>query len=159
VRKIFLILIVCSSFLGLRAQEDYTDDVDYETTEETSVSPIQAQLDKVSAKLQLTDEQIPEVEALLLNYFQRLKDDPPASPQDKGARRRALRASVGKILTPEQRQRMRQGKAKSGARKQAGKQKNTPQRNNSTWLDRLIDDVAAPLLEQRQRKRRGQGKG
>lgn len=157
-RKIFLLLIVCIPFLGLRAQEDYTDDVGSEATE-ISDSPIQAQLDKVSAKLQLTDEQIPKVEALLLEYFQQLTDNPPTSPQDKGARRRALRTSVGKILTPEQRQRMRQSKAKGGARKQAGRQNSKPQRNSDTWLDRLIDDVAAPLLEQRQRKRRGKGKG
>lgn len=157
-RKIFLILIVCSSFLGLRAQEDYNDEVSYEETE-TSVSPIQTQLNKVAAKFQLTDEQIPKIETLLTEYFQNLKDNPPASPQEKATRRRELRKAAGQILTPEQRQQMRQGKAKSGGRNQAGKQNSSPQRNNNSWLDRLIDDVAAPLLEQRQRKRRGKGGG
>lgn len=159
-RKIFLLLIVCVPFLGLRAQEDYTDEVDYEATTETAASPIQDKLDKVAAKLQLTEDQVPEVEALLLAYFQELKDNPPASPQEKGARRRALRAAVGQLLTPEQRQRMRKGKAQGGNRKQAEKRKAAPPaRSNDNWLDRLIDDIAMPILEQRQSNRRGQGGG
>jgi hypothetical protein len=154
-QKIFLILIVCIPFLGLRAQEDYDDGVSYEEAE-TSASPIQAQLDKIVVKLQLTEEQVPQVETLLQEFFQQRQDNPPSSPQEKGERRRQLRTSVGKLLTPEQRQQMRQGK---GGKKQARRSNASPQRNSDNWLDRLIDDVAAPLLEKRQRNRRGKDGG
>lgn len=155
--KIFLILIVCISFLSLRAQEDYTDNVDY-AEEDPITSPIQAQLDKAIAKFQLTDEQVPQMETLLLEYAQGLQDNPPASPQAKGARRRALRASVSKILTPEQLQLMRQGNKRGGARRQAGKPNASRPQSNNSWFDRLIDDIAKPLLEQHQQSRRGGGR-
>lgn len=155
-KKVCLLLIVCSCFLSLRAQEDYTDEAEYEETE-VSASPIQARLDKAVAKFQLTDEQVPKMKELLLQYAQDLKENPPASQQEKGARRRALRASVSKILTPAQLQQMRQGKSRGGARKQSGNRNSPRQGKSDNWLDRLIDDIAVPLLEKRQRNRRGGG--
>ncbi|TXF89991.1 hypothetical protein FUA23_08545 [Neolewinella aurantiaca] len=149
--KAFLILIVCSSFLGLRAQEDYNGSSPSPTTETPAL--VETMLDKISRKLQLSEEQVPQVETLLQDFFQHPENQTGASPEV----RRALRAAVSKLLTPDQRQLLKQKRARNGTVRR-GSNPNMVAPQKSSWLDLLLDDVAYPLLEKRRRNRAEKGK-
>lgn len=139
---IALFFIISSFFSGgLRAQEEgYDEEID-ET--EYAAAPPNEKLARIAAKLQLTDEQLPRVEAILEEFAQQ---PPPVTPEEKKARRRALRARVSALLTPEQRALVQQGRANTTA--------GAPGKHKRNWLDVLIDDVATPLINQRGQKRR-----
>lgn len=99
---------------------------------------------RINRRLLLTDGQIPQVRTMITAYQTDLADNPPATPEDKRARRRAFRSNVMAILTPEQKARAKAQRAGGGRKKGASQQK----RN---WLDVIIDDVANPLIERRNR--------
>ncbi len=141
----FLIIIISSLFSsGLRAQEEsYGEE---ELTEDPAyvASPASEKLAKIAARLQLTEAQLPQVEAILLEFA---ASPPPTTPEAKKARRQALRARVGQLLTPEQRALLQPGRNTTAGRSRKG---GSGKRN---LLDVLIEDVATPLLDQRRKGR------
>ncbi|WP_273443689.1 hypothetical protein [Neolewinella agarilytica] len=146
--RLLLISLLFIGSLSLPAQaeeEGYGEEEEVTTTAPAS-SPMGNTLAKIATKLQLSDEQLPQVEAILREFQSTPKAD---SPQAKKARRRALRARISTVLTPEQQTLMRQNSRPSGtgnARPQTAAKRN--------WLDVLIDDIAAPLIDKRRRKGR-----
>lgn len=144
-RLLLISLLFISSLPLLLAQEEEGYGEEELTTAAPASSPFGNKLAKIATKLQLTDEQLPQVEAILLEFQASPKAD---SPQAKRARRRALRARISTVLSPEQQSLMLQssrsgsGNARSGA---------ATKRN---WLDVLIDDIAVPLIEKRRGKTR-----
>lgn len=139
---LFFIISSCFSS-GLRAQEGegYDEETAYET--EFAATPTNEKLAKIAARLQLTDDQLPQVEAILEEFS---LQPVPTTPEAKKARRRALRARVSALLTPEQRVLIQQSRNNAPG-KAAGKA-------SRNWLDVLVDDIAAPLINQRGQKRR-----
>ena len=80
------------------------------------------------------------------SYATDFAENPPVSPEEKRTRKRAARNQVMALLTPEQKARI---KARRTGR--SGQAAAAPGKRN--WLDSLLDDVASPLIERRQRKR------
>lgn len=99
---------------------------------------------RINQRLLLTDDQYPQVEAMLEAYQNDLASNPPVSREDKRARKRALRTRIMGILTPEQ-------KARAKARRSGGGKRSAPTPQKRSWFDVLLDDVASPLLERRKR--------
>ncbi|MEM9928862.1 MAG: hypothetical protein AAF840_03495 [Bacteroidota bacterium] len=147
-RLLFTTFFIIASLFscGLTAQEESYDETTL-TAEPTSLSSAASEkLKKVAAKLRLTEDQLPQVEAILLEFA---AQPAPTTPEARKARRRALRARVSQLLTPEQlalARQIRQGKGKS-------RQQPTTQKRN--LLDMLIEDVATPFIEQRLKGKNG----
>lgn len=146
-------LILLSLFLfgpwgnALPAQEEPSDDPFLE--DPVSDAPWRKQLDQLTLRLDLTDEQVPAAESLLEEYYTSLTENPPATPEEKRTRKRALRARFARLLTPEQQATLRNSKNANPGE--------NPQRQKRGWLDVLLDDVATPLLNNRNRNRRKGG--
>ena len=142
-----LLLLIPLFFLGwlghgLAAQEELQQE------ELAIASSADEQLGRISAKLQLTEDQLPEVRLLLEEFLEQNQINPATTPEEKRSRRRAIRGRMAKLLTPEQQALMRQ---KGGKARQAQR----PEKQQKHWLDALIDEVATPLLEKRQRRKTG----
>lgn len=142
------LFIISSLFSGvLCAQEEGYDEPLNDATE--YVAPqVNDQLDRIAAKLQLTEEQSVQVANILEEFS---LETPPATPEEKKARRRALRARVTALLTPAQKALIRQ-------RRPAGNNRNSPAANGKArrnWFEVLLDDVATPLLNQRKQRNPG----
>ncbi len=144
-RLLLIGLLFISSFPLLLAQEEESYEKEVTTTNVPATSTLGNKLAQIAAKLQLSNEQLPQVEAILLEFSTAPKPD---SPQAKRARRRALRARISTILSPEQQQLMRQNNSPNTRNTRSGK---ATKRN---WLDILIDDIAAPLIDKRRSKTR-----
>lgn len=140
------LLFISSLPLSAQAEEEAYGEEEMTTTAAPASSPMGNMLAKIATKLQLTDEQLPQVEAILREFQATPKAN---SPQEKKARRRALRARVSTVLTPEQQALMRQNSRPSGSGN--ARPGTTAKRN---WLDVLIDDIAAPLIDKRRKKGR-----
>jgi hypothetical protein len=143
-RFLLISLFIISSLFScaLSAQEEDYDETPTDDTE-YAAPPANTKLDKIATKLQLTDEQLPQVAAILEEFSQQA---PPTTPEERKTRRRALRTRVIALLTPEQKAIVRQGRSVGNSRKAStvnGKAKRT-------WFETLLDDVATPLLNQRQ---------
>lgn len=141
--------IITSLFsCALYAQEEgYGEETATETAEYTA-APANARLDKIVARLQLTEDQRWQVAAVLEEFAQQ---GTPTTPEEKKTRRRALRARVMAMLTPEQKALARQGRP-------SGNNRRGPASNEKTkrgWFDVLLDDVAMPLLNQRKQRKSG----
>ncbi len=140
-RLLLITIFIISSFFssGLRAQEEGYAEEELTETPEGVATPANGKLAKIAARLQLTAEQLPQVEAILLEFS---ATPPPTTPEAKKARRRALRARVAQILTPEQRALLNQQKT-------SRRNPNSPETTKRHWLDAIIEDIATPLLNQR----------
>ncbi len=132
----------------LAAQEEGYDEEASTETAEYAAAPANDKLDKITAKLQLTEGQRSQVAAILEEFSQQ---GMPATPEDKKARRRALRTRVMALLTPEQKARARQGRPSGNNRRAPA----TNERSKRSLFDILLDDVATPLLNQRKRRKSG----
>ncbi|MFK8161366.1 MAG: hypothetical protein AB8H12_02790 [Lewinella sp.] len=148
-RFLLTTLFIISSLFScaLFAQEEGYDEMATDDTE-YAAPPANAKLNKIAAKLQLTDEQLPQVTAILEEFSQQA---PPTTPEEKKARRRALRTRVMALLTPEQKALVRQGRP-------AGNNRKAPANGGKTkrnWFEVLLDDVAMPLMNQRKQRKPG----
>lgn len=136
----------------LAEEEDdgyYADDA-YDDEPAALPALVKAQLAEATVRLELTDEQTPAVGDLLLAYHEDHTAEPPADDGEERTRRRALHTSVNNLLTPGQRQLLRDWTGEHPAAS-PGKPK------KRKWFDVLIDDVAAPILDKRRKKRGGDG--
>jgi hypothetical protein len=145
-RLLLISLLFIGSLPLLLAQEEEGYGEEETTITAPASSPMGNTLAKIATKLQLTDEQLPQVEAILREFQSTPKAD---SPQAKKARRRALRARISTVLSPEQQTLMRQNSRPFG---RGNARPGTAAKRN--WLDVLIDDIAAPLIDKRRSKTR-----
>ncbi|MEM6770789.1 MAG: hypothetical protein AAF597_09420 [Bacteroidota bacterium] len=99
---------------------------------------------RITQRLQLTPDQVPQVRTLLEAHHADMQNNPPASVDERKVRKRALRSRVMAILTPAQRERLKAQRGGSRNQKNAAAGKRH-------WLDVIIEDVAAPLLDRRKR--------
>jgi len=151
-------LLLCFVAIGawsnaLHAQEEPSDlpapDGEYTETPLLPANPWRQQLDKLSTRLKLTPAQSSAAEVLFADYHADLADNPPATPELKRARKRALRGRFRQLLTPEQQADLRSGNK--------GRNSTAPTPKKRHWLDALLDDVATPLIEKRKKNRRNGG--
>lgn len=133
-------------------------------------------LEKIAAKLQLTDDQRPAVAAELEAYAERMANEPSTSPEAKKAAKRALRKRIVSLLTPQQRADLKEqrrngsGGRAAGTHLRQGPSGDSPSqlksmsdtvpnedgttvspsdRNNTpggNWLDALLDEVVQPFV-------------
>ncbi|MEM1358544.1 MAG: hypothetical protein AAGF89_10105, partial [Bacteroidota bacterium] len=148
---IFLLFVPLASFLS--AQETLAEEAAYEDTDPTTDPAFRARLDKITAKLQLTEAQIPEVAAILKEFTATAATNPPTTPEAKRAQRRTLRSRVMRLLSPEQRALVQAGRGRANASPHQASKKAGPQPQKRGWFDVLLDDIAAPLLNNRRGKR------
>lgn len=99
---------------------------------------------RITRRLRLTPEQQPQVMAIISSYTADLVDNPPTSPEEKRTRKRAARKQVMALLTPEQQARLKARRTGRDGRGNAGPEK-------IHWMDSLLDKLATPLLDHRQR--------
>jgi hypothetical protein len=140
-RFLLITLFIISSLFScaLFAQEEGYDETPTDNTEYTA-PPANSKLDRIAAKLQLTEEQKSQVAIILEEFAQ---ETPPATPEEKKTQRRALRTRVTALLTPEQKAIIRQGRSAGKNRRANGA------KAKRSWFDVLLDDVATPLLNRR----------